>query len=160
MPHTCRVCSFVYETRDTEEEWVPRCCLRCLAPRREVLESTPAAQEAWLLGLYAHPASIEDFGFLEHMLRARARDEANVQSVVDGLRNIDFHRLIDSVSARKDWLYGFDVLGLDQAIRELVAEYQAGILAWRLDQIERRAVTLLQAERQHHERILDDRHAR
>jgi hypothetical protein len=155
--HTCHVCSHAYQTRDAAYLMRPHCCPRCLAPRRRLLVCTPTAIEAWLLGLYGHDASVEDFGFLEHVLRVQALDEKAVRAVLDEIRKLDIPNLITSINTQKEALKSFDLLGLDQALADLGAESQMGILAWRLDQIEHRSVAILQAERRHHERILQER---
>lgn len=118
---------------------------------------TPAAIEAWLLGLYGHVASVEGHGFLEHVLRAQARNEEAVHAVVNEIRNLDIPNLITSIEMQKSASFEFDRLGLDQALADLDAEYRLGILAWRLDQIESRIVEILQAEQRHHEWLLQER---
>jgi hypothetical protein len=107
--------------------------------------------------LYGHVASVQGHGFLEHVLRAQARDEEAVHVVVNEIRNLDIPNLITAIEMQKDALFGFDLWGLDQALADLDAEYRSGILAWRLDQIEGRIVEILQAEQRHHEWLHQER---
>jgi hypothetical protein len=167
--HTCHVCCHVFPTED-ESDWLqPPCCPQCLAPRRMLspdrheippsahLELSPSPFAAWLLSLYGHIESIETYGYLDNLLRTQARDEATVRAVLDGIRAIDIEQLVARLSAPRDSLSWYQSQGLDQALVDMVAESKAGILEWRLEQSERRAVAMLQAERRHHEAFLSER---
>ena len=153
----CHACWHAYPTRDTEAWLRPDCCPRCLAPRRRGVVFTPTTIEAWLLCLYGHPASYEKHGVLEHVLRAQARDEETVHAVLNEIRNLDIPNFIASINVRREEWFGFDLVDLDQALADLAAEARQGILSWRLDQIERRCVAILQNERRHHEWLLQER---